>query len=443
MVEGGRASFKPALLFMCICTGLAAGVCWVDPRLWPHVTLQLLALVAWAVVYGKMLSQLISGEDERKASQLNYAQTLIYVLWLEDCAWTLDTRLPAVGTAFLLVVTIGYAFNTATYFYDDTRFLRSMLASVLGFAILVGLAGLLTVPVGDSPLGHPTVAFIGKNVLVTGLMAMVFSMHGGAHRELTRRMTALNARATRTALARQEREIASRTANLLGVGAGAGLFSHDVAGPITVLTLAAEELRESASPDQLEVLDTLVAASADIRLLSSDLVFALRGGHHPREVSEVIDLVRRHLKFRQNQLPHGLRLEHQCDPATIVVDSLFTQAVANLVANGARFSPEGRVQIRGEVLEDGAYRMVVRDWGVEGEQREVALKRMREALSSEGGVEADQDESHGLSRGVGLWLVGAAVRRLGARLELGPPAEGPGIRVALWIAPPAPESAAS
>lgn len=434
IVEGGRASFKPALLFMCAATGMVASTSVLTDGLWPHALGQLVLIAAWAGVYRRMLEVLSELRDTPLAERLHLAQTALYVLWLEDTAFSLDLTHPAVGTLFLMVSTVGYAFNTANFFYDAPRFLRALLVMVAGGSLLVGALGLLTVPLGGLGLGHPSALFVGKMFLTTALMAMVFSMHGNASRELRRRLDILAAQATKDALGRQERDIAARTANLLGVGAGAGMFSHDVAGPITALTLGLDEVKELArTPDEREIVANLEEAAQDIQLLAGDLVFALRGTRQVRPVAELVGLVERHLRFRQRQLPRGLQLERDLDDHALSVDALFTQALANVIVNGARFSADGRVELRGRIQPDGGYAFMVRDWGVEGDRRELALQRIREALASEGGVEADAASD--TSRGVGLWLVGASVRRLGAALEARAAADGPGVELVLTFGP--------
>ncbi len=99
----------------------------------------------------------------------------------------------------------------------------------------------------------------------------------------------------------------------------------------------------------------------------------------------------------------------QADDATIVGDEMrLRQVIENLLANVAKYAPDSPVEVVGEALDDGLYRICVRDFGpgMASEDLPFAFDRFYRGANAKGLPGA----------GLGLFVVRYVVERMGGRV---------------------------
>lgn len=382
----------------------------------------------WYVVYRGIAPDLEAGRLEAASWRL-LAQGAVYLLWVACAGAMLVAHSAALSVFFLALAGVGYAFQCAALFPRDLAQARWMfLAFWLGTVALgAGLAA-----GSPSLLSSTGATYAGVGTLVALAMVIILHTHGPTVAALEDERRRGEAASVELALTRQRQAIAERTAGLLGSGASAGFLSHDLAGALTGLKMSLSLLQESGA--DRELVEVAEQSASRINALADDLVAALRGERSVTSSDALVAAVRRRLNaMGVTDAARPERLTSEVGAAHLEVDTLLVQAIANLVGNGLRYSPDGPVVLR-LLPSNGAVRVEVRDHGTQGEARDAAMDRMRRALSSDHGVEPSEvDESHGL----GLWLVGMVLERSGQRLTVSAPDDGDAGIVVSFEAPAA------
>jgi PAS domain S-box-containing protein len=222
------------------------------------------------------------------------------------------------------------------------------------------------------------------------------------------------------------------------------LAAHELKTPMTSLRAVAQLLlrdrpegtrrRRAAPPERLEfAFDAIEQQTGKLSNLVSRLLEAaqLETGKFRIEpvATDLVALVRGTVAQQRPGAPgasgHSItvvgpeRLEATVDPAR------FEQAIANLLDNAVKFSPDGAaVRVELERLGDGGVRLAVTDHGpgVPADQREQVFARFHQAHNGR----------HASGLGLGLYLTREIVERHGGSVRLEQPAH-PGSRFVVTL----------
>jgi len=218
-------------------------------------------------------------------------------------------------------------------------------------------------------------------------------------------------------------------------------IAHDLRTPLTRVRQRLERLKRSAldTPDIREAVDRIDADleellrtfDAMLRLAEIENADESPGGQRV-DVAEIAARVVE--AFRPDIEESGRRLDARIEPVSIRGDGqLISQAIANLLDNALRHTPQGTpIELGVERRPDCAALFVVdRGLGVPAEERSAVLQRFRRLDPSRSGA----------GSGLGLAIVAAIAKRHGAVLDLTDAA--PGLKVELRFPDAAAPSAAA
>lgn len=154
------------------------------------------------------------------------------------------------------------------------------------------------------------------------------------------------------------------------------VLSHELKTPLTALIgmtdMLERNLRDRVKPEEAEQLDHVVDAArrlngivSDILLLSKAVAGSSQKNFEPAKLSEILDDSLAGLRTKSGARHVKLVLQPLEPDATIFCDlKLLRQAMARLVDNAIKFSPEGgTVEIWGHVKGDGKVILSVKDNG--------------------------------------------------------------------------------
>ncbi len=205
-------------------------------------------------------------------------------------------------------------------------------------------------------------------------------------------------------------------------------IAHDLRTPLTRVRQRLERLRRAAvdAPDLLKQMEQIdldleeLLRSFDAMLRLAEIENATDAGVGPVDIGDVAARVAE--AYRPDIEESGRQLCTRLEPVSIRADrQLISQAVANLLDNAVRHTPEGTpIEIGVERRAEGAALFVLDHGpGVPADQRAAVLQRFRRLDRSRAGS----------GSGLGLAIVAAIARRHGAALELAD--AGPGLKVEL------------
>ena len=215
-------------------------------------------------------------------------------------------------------------------------------------------------------------------------------------------------------------------------------IAHDLRTPLTHVRQKLERLKGAAGANR-----AVLAAAGEIegdvdellRLFDAMLRLAEienDAGLTNRSSVDLAELAGRIADaYRPDIEASGRRLETRLAPATVAGDAdLLGQAIANLLENALRHTPDGARIVLAVDDADGRPRLTVSDDGpgVPAERREQVLQRFYR-------LEASRTTP---GSGLGLAIVGAVAARHGADLALADAV--PGLRVSLTFPVPAPRA---
>ena len=406
----------------------------VDPPFVPAI-LWLLQVPAYLWFRHAVLTR--DGEAFRRSW---VACTILLGLWLNALAWTTATELVAVTAVLLVGLQSAFIVMDSQTFHDDEGALALNLLPLVVFD-----AGLfLYDAVGGEGLVHAArttpetaITWVLLQGLTAGLAATLLTVVGRLARERDRNLQMEQESARQLAVIDAEREVLRRTCDFMLGGLEAGRFSHDVAGPLMVLEAGLDELGRRLPEDERATLEPIVtdlaAATHDLADMTTFMVRGLRGQHRPAAVP-VETLIDRTAAFLGPLLRgHELappRVDRVLEPAEVRAEPLHPTALANILANGALQAPDAPLTIRGRVAGDH-YELVLRDYGSDGSERLVALRRVRKALSL-AAPDGDRDARY-RGQGMGLLLAKVVVTRQGGELEARVPEQGPGLELVVRL----------
>jgi len=216
--------------------------------------------------------------------------------------------------------------------------------------------------------------------------------------------------------------------------------SHDLRTPLAIILGMATGLRESAKPDQIESLDTIVDEAGRLGRILNNLLAITRvesGAEVRREWVPVEELVGSALGRAEETLAgRDVKIEVEPEAAVQVDPILVEQVLLNLLENAAKHTPAGTpVEIHAE-RKDGGVVMEVSDRGPglpPGPPTQVFEKFFR------------GKDVRAAGAGLGLAVCRGIVVAHGGTIEA-QPRDGGGATFRVWLPggtlPPAPEAAA-
>jgi signal transduction histidine kinase len=416
-------------------------------------------LLPWGLVFGSVLLMLgtrwtLGAQREARVPRIFWVQSCVQIWWMGAVVWYATTPL-ALAMFFVLSAA---AVNDARFFYDTVEARLSHLVPWLLFPLvlltvdLFGGAGLLARQAVD-PMYVKYAAGVLIGVLL--LVQFVLSTIGRQHYETDMALFARSRLESQLAEARREREVLRRSCDLMVHGVSASSFSHDVASPLSLVTMAAEDIDGTLArmPEGTALAEVkaalgplvqqLVRATDRVTEMTAALARSLRRAETPtpvgagRLVSDALDA----MKF--SLVRHGLRdfpaPSVDLEESDVFVVPGHSGALANVLVNGALQAPSEKLVIRGEGQGEWYYAISVRDFGVGSGERAEALAGIKASLSLEPDA-APPDEQNGKRYGVALLLAKLLVVRYGGWLEVSSPTEGPGLVFTIVLPRQHPES---
>ena len=326
--------------------------------------------------------------------QVLTAQGAALLTWLYLVSLLVDDFFSILGLAALLAL----IFNDTRYLYDSPLLRRQYLVPAVVVDVALGLLWLLrpdaaarVVPARGGVLVFGAVQ-LGLVVLTQGLIVTV----GRQNRDRDVRGREMQDLTRQLAVYRKEREVLERAARLMTSGLASVKFAHDVASPISALTMAVEgarvsvaQLADGADPqareDLVEILDIAQGACDRMRAMADAHATALKR-RDPVEPVAVDALLARAWKEALATLEtHGERgvaePSIELAPSSVYVTAGHASTFANLLTNGALQAIDRPLEVRGAVCDEWFYRVTIRDRGVSAELRPQALARIERALS--------------------------------------------------------------
>lgn len=371
--------------------------------------------------------------------------TTLQVAWLQGLAWVTLPSLPLLGAGLFLGLLVAYAYNDALALHD-ARELRG--AYLLGFAVFdvamvmldaAGGPGFVRVGALRPSYHVDFLALQAVAVLVTQGILLAVGRFAADH---DARMLERAALEREVAAMRTERQVLQRICGLLAHGLAAGRFSHDVANPLTAMEAAVLELEallpraQGVDTDLVrECLQDLRAGADRVLAMTRALARSVASRDAVTKVMVAELLVEALDQYRASLQAHEVAApEPRVDlaPCLVSVSDVHAPALANLLTNGALQSRERGLDVQGRAVDPRFYHLVIRDHGVEGEARDVALSRIGRVLALEEDLPRDADPKHPAQyRGYGISLMMAkvAIVRYGGWIEVTAAREGPGVSV--------------
>ncbi len=348
-------------------------------------------------------------------------QNTLQILWVALLCWM-------VHPAFSVVGALGVAANLFSdlRMFHDARVVRlSYLVPVVLFLVWLQVAH------GGQRDAVAAQLVVGTAALV---VQAIIHMVGPQYREHDQRAVALAQAEQSVTELRDERMILGRYFRLLEAGLSSGRFAHDVRTPITVirgqitnLEELSDDIPNPARASLREAASDLEQASRRLLDMTRSLALGLRGDDQGGPIS-ASDLASEALIEAENRLADvGIRIgATQVDVEPALLPAGLTGTVANLLINAVKHGGEP-VHLEGH-RRPNAYRLVIRDHGLDGEARERALERMRSSMSMKPAAAGDDD-----GYGIGLGLARVGVMLVGGHIEVRPPTSGRGIVVEIDV----------
>jgi Histidine kinase-, DNA gyrase B-, and HSP90-like ATPase len=408
-------------------------------------------LLLWALVAAHLPSAIwvrdaLRLRDERAFRRAFFVQSQVQLQWLLLLTWRMGVQLPLVSIGVLFGMMLGWAFQDALLSHG-AWFVRAqyLAAFVLFDAALLSRdaahgRGLLHALSVDR---RSAVSFLVNQAILAGLTQMVIATMGRTAREREEeRQRALVLRVENERLS-LEHHLLRRIAGLLAGGVSAGQLTHDIASPITVLGMNAEVLAEMLARETLSDLGEMREIVEDMRLSVDVLrrmsqatlqMIRLGGELKHREVSELVNdaatFARSSLREHKGR---ELRLTQTLARCAVKVSPLHAHALSNLMVNGVLHQAEdATLSIRGD-LDGDAYRLELRDHGIDPEERPTRLANIRAAVSLLGDAAPTVRSGEYRGFGMGLQLARTLIVSSGGTFDLEEPPEGRGIVVVLRL----------
>lgn len=432
-------------------TALAQATTWLV-RGQPAVDGRFGLLFPWLLALAVALTALIARRQMRRQRARRiplgcWAFGTLQMLWLIGLGWYVLPEFSVV----LAVALWAVAYHDARYFYDAVWLrLHYLLVWPLFFLILLGI-DLLGGP-GLLARMHTQPGFvrfaIGFVVMVAALIQIILAVVGRQWYRLDAKVWAHAETQTQLAAMRREREVIARSCAFIAQGLTAGQFSHDVASPLSTVSLSVGEVAENLDalagelavrqdPELLarvtglrEAAQGIVRGNARLHEMTTAMMRSLRGGSTLGE-TDVETLMRAAVnEMASASARHGIR------PATpmlamaaakVLVTDEHPAAIGSILCNGALQNPEEPLLVEGRAVNPYFYAIAIRDHGVEAAARTSALARVRAALALvETGASADSPAGY-QGYGVGLTLAKLLLVRHNGWLAVDAPAEGAGL----------------
>jgi signal transduction histidine kinase len=454
--EFKRAYDLPALLSTIVVLMAITGLChlgsWIfvdKPSrdgtfglLFPWLLLALSALLMFAT------RRALAVASPGKIPQALWLQSTVQIWWMGALVWYASTPLALI----MLFVVSAAAINDARYLYDTPAARLSHLVPWLAFPpVLLGIdlaggPGLLARYAVDPYYVKYALGGMAGMVL---LLQFVISVVGRQCYETDAALWERGKLEAQLAEERREREVLRRSCDLMVQGVSAGSFSHDVASPLSLVSMAADEISElltsRAEPrDAAELrtnlepaLEQLRRATNRVTEMTSALARSLRKTEEPSKtsvhalLSEALEAAK--LSLRRYGLEHVPEAMLDVADGDVFVVAGHAGALANIIVNGALQQPREALVVTGRVSNDYYYSLQVRDFGVAPSEREQALEAVRAslAIATEQSLPARDAQSN--RYGVALMLAKLLVVRHGGWLEVTSPDGGAGLVFGLTL----------
>lgn len=222
-----------------------------------------------------------------------------------------------------------------------------------------------------------------------------------------------------------ERALLFRMSSLLGRGLALSSFWHDTRNAVQSVVLDAPFIRETWEPkldliddeeEREDMAEALASVDRNARALATmlrDVKRTLGGAEELRRMqpSDIIDEAMKHvaadLRLRRIDVPPVNRdIE---DAAHLWIPESQVRAIANVIINGAVRTHED-VSIIGRPVTADLYAFDIRDRGVDGVERETAIKRVRARLELGSSHDEEAQQRDGGTPGFGVGLMFARVQ---------------------------------
>ncbi|MCA9552728.1 MAG: HAMP domain-containing histidine kinase [Myxococcales bacterium] len=386
---------------------------------------------------------------DARAFMLSYGfQALVQINWLLFLCWFSAPFFVVVGVMIL----VSWVFNDAWVFHGAWA---SLWPYVLGFgafnAVLLvldvaGHDGLIALHERDSSLFLAVMMAQGLSLFLVLLVLRVLGLDCGRyHRQLEESQRV----AAELALRTRERDVLRLTSGLLSRGLAATKFSHDINSPLGALVLVSDQIRhhfdEASQRCQcgaldrgpwLELMDELGKTSRSVIAMSAELARGLRQGESGQlaPLARVIDgaLTRAALMLGAAERVQVGQLE--VPELEVWCAEGLESSLANLIANAVTYGGARPLEIRAEASGPWFARVRVRDFGVEGEERQAALRRIQARIGLGSAWSEEAAPRVGGGKGIALTLAKVLLLKNNGWLDVHAAEDGPGL-VAVVVLP--------
>lgn len=378
-------------------------------------------------------------------------QNVIQLLWFQLLCAVSHPAFLVVG----LLALCAWTFNDIRLFHDHKmlRWQYTLPFAVFDLAVLAGVRGAhLTVPQSALLAEYTSPTFYAVQLGVVGILLAIIMLAGRQAKQYDMRVFEMTHVERQLALLRKEREIVERACRLMTTGLQVSKFSHDVASPLTVLTLNVSFLRElverearvAPSDDDARwrrlrnVINEVEVARRQLQQLAEGMVRAVKEQSPLRRypVRQLVDDAwREAVATLKGHGTAGLQPKVALAEASLVLTEGHTTTVANILVNGVLQVSDAPLEVTGALVNRYFYRLSIRDHGVSEEARDEALARIESAMALSGSDEAPRDaevtprtDGRGY-RGYGLALMMAKVLlvRHNGWISARAPDSGPGV----------------
>lgn len=377
-----------------------------------------------------------------------WLQSTVQIWWMAAVIWYASTPLALV----MLFVVSAAAINDARYLYDTRAAQLSHSLPWLAVPLLLlavdvaGGPGILARYAEDPYYVKCALGGLAGMVL---LLQFVISVVGRQCYETDAALWERGKLEAQLAEERREREVLRRSCDLMVHGVSAGSFSHDLASPLSLVSMATDEITELINSDDriaetatlraelAPALEQLRRATTRVTEMTSALARSLRQTEEPDKTS-VGDLVSEALKAAKLSLKR-YGLTEAPEPILDIADGdVFVVAghagaLANILVNGALQQPREPLTVTGRVDTDYYYTLEVRDFGVASSDRAQALDAVRASLAIATDKSPPTRDAQSNRYGVALMLAKLLVVRHGGWLEAKSPESGPGLLFVLSL----------
>ena len=386
-------------------------------------------------------------QSERRIPAICWAFGTLQMLWTIGLAWYSSPEFSVVLAAALWAV----AFHDARYFYDAIWLRLHYLLVWPAFFLILMAVDLFGGP-GLLARAHSQPGFVRMalsfSLMVAGLVQIILVVVGRQWYRLDAKVWAHANAQAQLAEIRREREVIVRSCAFIAQGLTAGQFSHDVASPLSTVSLSVGELAENldalaadleARQDK-EILSRVVTlreaatgiarGNARLHEMTSAMSRSLRAGSALAEMDlgALIGAAEREMYASSGR--HGVRPVEptfEMAPGTVFATEEHAAAIGSILCNGALQKPEAPLGVRGAPMGRYFYIVSIRDQGVSPDSRAVALERVRASLALvDAGAQPDSTNNY-QGYGIGLTLAKLLLVRNNGWLAVAAPAEGPGL----------------